>query len=220
MLSVSGKNWEEASVPQRLIDKIKNENNYSDLVSKIALLRDFDKNEILSITNPIKLANPFRNNNDFDKAKEILDNSIKKKEEILIFGDYDVDGCVSTSLFVNFFKELKYKSFSYFIPNRFKDGYGPNLELIKTLIKKKPKLIIFLDCGSTSVNEIDLLNSKKIKSLIIDHHEIYRPYPKANCLINPKKNCSYSDYDYFCTSALAYFFIEFFIKKKTFESKF
>lgn len=220
MLSVSGKNWEEANVPQRLIDKIKNENNYSDLVSKIVLSRNFDKNEILSITNRIKLANPFRNNNDFNKAKKILENSIKKREEILIFGDYDVDGCVSTSLFVNFLKELKYNSFTYFIPNRFKDGYGPNLELIKTLIHRKPKLIIFLDCGSNSVNEINFLNSKKIKSIIIDHHEIYRPYPKANCLINPKKNCTYNNYDYLCSSSLAYFFIEFFIKKNNLKINF
>lgn len=220
MLSVSGKNWEEANVPQRLIDKIKNENNYSDLVSKIVLSRNFDKNEILSITNRIKLANPFRNNNDFNKAKKILENSIKKREEILIFGDYDVDGCVSTSLFVNFLKELKYNSFTYFIPNRFKDGYGPNLELIKTLIQRKPKLIIFLDCGSNSVNEINFLNSKKIKSIIIDHHEIYRPYPKANCLINPKKNCTYNNYDYLCSSSLAYFFIEFFIKKNNLKINF
>ena len=62
-----------------------------------------------------------------------------------------------------------------------------------------------VDCGSTSLEAIDYLN-KKIKSLVIDHHEITKPYPKANVIINPKKDNGYIEYDYLCATALTYFF--------------
>ena len=94
----------------------------------------------------------------------------------------------------------------YYIPNRFKDGYGASLSFIKKIVKKKPDLIIMVDCGSNSHDSINFLNSKKIKSIVIDHHDIYKPYPNCNCLINPKKECDYNEFDYFCSSTIVYFF--------------
>ena len=130
----------------------------------------------------------------------------------MIIGDYDVDGCIATSLFIRFLKKVN-KSYSYYIPNRFKDGYGASLSVIKKLIEEKIELVIMLDCGSNSVQAVDYLNKNKIKTLIIDHHEIYKPYPKSTSLINPKKICDYNDLDYLCSSSLTYYFIDSFIKK-------
>ena len=62
-----------------------------------------------------------------------------------------------------------------------------------------------VDCGSTNNNAINYLNQNNIKSLIIDHHEINKPYPKADVIINPKNN-GYLEYDYFCATTLTYFF--------------
>tara|TARA_B100000767_G_C19697557_1_gene506877 strand:+ start:1 stop:1272 length:1272 start_codon:yes stop_codon:yes gene_type:complete len=70
-----------------------------------------------------------------------------------------------------------------------------------------------VDCGSTSNEAIDFLNENKIKSLIIDHHEINEPYPKANVIINPKKDNGYKEYDYFCATTLVYFFLDLLSKK-------
>ena len=70
-----------------------------------------------------------------------------------------------------------------------------------------------VDCGSTSNEAIDFLNQNNIKSLIIDHHEIDKPYPKSNIVINPKKKNGYEKYDYLCATALTYFFIDSLIKK-------
>ena len=70
-----------------------------------------------------------------------------------------------------------------------------------------------VDCGSTSIEAVDFLNKNKIKSIIIDHHEINKPYPKANIIINPKKDNGYIEYNYLCASALVYFFIDLLIKK-------
>ena len=106
-----------------------------------------------------------------------------------------------------FFESIKHPYF-YYIPDRIKDGYGASKELFEKLIIRKPKLCILVDCGSTSIKAIDFLNQNNIKSIIIDHHEINKPYPKANIIINPKKNNGYGEYDYFCATALTYFFLE------------
>ena len=213
MLSVSGKNWEETKVSSRILDKLKNEKNFSEIVSKIIISNNFDDLEINTIKEKISLQNPFYKTNDFIEATNIFNNSLNNNDKIMILGDYDVDGCVSTSLLVNFFNKLNYKFFSYYVPNRFTDGYGASLNLIKKLEIQKPNLIILVDCGSTSNATVNYLQSKKIKTIIIDHHEINKPYPKANCIINPKKNVDYSKFDYVCASLLVYFFIDTFIKR-------
>ena len=97
-----------------------------------------------------------------------------------------MDGSVATSLFVNLFKKLNCPYF-YYIPDRIKDGYGANVKLFEKIILKDTKLVIMVDCGSTSNEAIDFLNQKNINSIIIDHHEINKPFPKANVIINPKK---------------------------------
>ena len=122
-------------------------------------------------------------------------------------GDYDVDGSAATSLFVRYFESIKHPYFFY-IPDREKDGYGASKKLFQKLFSKKPKLIIMVDCGSSSNEAISFLNKNKIKSLIIDHHEINKPYPKADVIINPKKNNGYIEYDYLCATSLVYFFLD------------
>ena len=212
MLSISGKNWIEESVNKRFIEKVKIDHNLDYILAKIAISRNFSEEEIFSMSNNIEISNPFLKNTDFAKFYEILNQSLSKNEKIIIIGDYDVDGCVSTTLFVNFFKYLKV-NYNYYIPNRFKDGYGATLKLVQSLIRQKPNMIIMLDCGSNSHQTIDYLNKKNIKSLIIDHHEIYKHYPSANLIINPKKECNYNKYDYLPTAALSYFFLDFYAKK-------
>ena len=220
MLSVSGKNWEEIKVSNRILDKLKNEKNFSEIVSKIIISNNFNDFEINTLKEKISLLNPFYKTKDFIVATNILKNSLNNNDKIIILGDYDVDGCVSTSLLVNFLNKLDYKFFSYYVPNRFRDGYGASLNLIKNLEIQKPNLIILTDCDSTSNDAINYLQSKKIKTIIIDHHEINKPYPKADCIINPKKTIDYSNFNYVCASLLVYFFIDTFIKRNKIKINF
>ena len=213
MLSISGKNWIEINKNKRLLERIKLEHNFEEVIAQIIISRKFTELEILTINNDLKISNPFLNNSDFLRSIDILNQSLLNNDKIMIIGDYDVDGCVSTSLFVNFFKFIK-ANYSYYIPNRFNDGYGATPKLVEKLAKEKPGLIIMLDCGSNSKDAVNYLNNRNIKSLIIDHHEIYRSYPKANVIINPKKECEYNEYDYFSTGVLSYFFLDLYIKKK------
>ena len=220
MKSISGKNWEEIKVEKRLVDKIKIDYNLNTIQAKLVISRNFNEEELLSIRNNISFTNPFIKSDDFLMGYKLLEEHISRKNKILIIGDYDVDGCLSASLMFNFLKKLE-ADVNYFVPDRFKDGYGASKNLIKELTAKfKPQLIIFLDCGSSSFEAIEFINSKKISSLIIDHHNIVKPYPLSQVIINPKKGNGYNKYDYLCTVFLTYLFIDLYIKKKNLEISF
>ena len=212
MISVSGRNWLQKKANKNSIEKLKQDFNFSNIVSHIITSRKFDETELFTIDNNLHLINVFLKNNDFEQSIELLINSINNKENICILGDYDVDGSAATSLLIRFFESIN-QPFFYYIPDREKDGYGASKKLFQKLILKKPELVIMVDCGSTSNEALDFLNEKNIKSLIIDHHEINRPFPNANVIINPKKNTGYIQYDYLCATTLVYFFLDLLINR-------
>ena len=212
MISVSGKKWGEKKINQNLVDKLKQDFNFSDILSKLIISKKFEVDEIATINADLDLNNVFLNNEDFNQSIKLVVNCINNNEKICILGDYDVDGSTATSLFVKFLESINH-SFFYYIPDREKDGYGATKKLFQKLILEKPKLIIMVDCGSTSNEAIDFLNENKIKSLIIDHHEINKPFPNANSIINPKKDNGYKKYDYLCATSLSYFFLDLLIKR-------
>jgi single-stranded-DNA-specific exonuclease len=213
MISISGKNWEEARVQKRLIDKVKVDFNLTENQAKIALSRNYTDQDLFLINHEIKFNNPFLKNKDFLLGCELLKNNIENQNNILIIGDYDVDGCMSTSIFFNFLKKNN-ANINYYIPDRFKDGYGASKDLVTNLIKKfKANFIIFLDCGSNSYDAIKYLKSKKVNTLILDHHNTTLPYPNSDVFINPKKVIGYSGYEYLCTAFLTYLFLDLYIRK-------
>ena len=187
MISITGKKWHEKKSNKNLVNKIKQDYNFSEILSKLIISRNFDINELDSIDNEIELTNVFTKNEDFYLSLELVVKTIKSKEFTCILGDYDVDGSAATALLARFFTSINHPFF-YYIPDRENDGYGATKKLFEKLILKKPKLVIMVDCGSTSNEAINFLNKKGVKSLIIDHHEINKPFPKANAIINPKKN--------------------------------
>jgi len=212
MISVSGKIWTEKKVNKNLIEKFKQDYGYGDILSKLIISRNYDSSEIYGINNKQKLRNIFKDDKDFQISSQILIKAINNNENICILGDYDVDGTCATSLLVRYFNHINQKHFFY-IPNRIEDGYGASKKLFQKLILKKPKLIIMVDCGSTSNEAIDYLNKNNIKSIIIDHHEINKPYPKSNSIINPKKESNNKESSLLCATAITYFFIETIIQK-------
>ena len=212
MISITGKRWKEKFINKNSINKLKQDLKISDILARLIILRNFSEEEIFSINNNLLIKNVFKNNSDYNNAITVITESIKNKENICILGDYDVDGSAASSLIIRFLKSINHPYFFY-IPDRVNDGYGASVKLFKKLILKKPKLIIMVDCGSNSIEAVEFLKQNKIKSIIIDHHEINKPYPKANSIINPKKNNGYIQYDYLCATALVYFFLDLLIKK-------
>ena len=206
MISVLGNKWSERKLNNRIIEKISIDNNLSYDLSKLILDRNYSLNEINELKNEFHLNNPFLNNKDFLKARNLLIEIIKKKELILVYGDYDVDGVSSTAILVNFFNYIKNPNY-YLIPNRFNDGYGPNLDLIKKNLKKNTKIVIFVDCGSNSKEIVDFLKKNNIEVLIIDHHHINNKSIKNLNIINPMKNPKDYMGHNICAAALTFYLI-------------
>ena len=213
MISISGKKWKEHKIPKRLIDKYSSDFDISKNLSKFYLMRNFNKEDILIKNITGKNLNMFSRNKDFISASEMMIDIIKSKQKTLIFGDYDVDGVSSIAILSSFFRYLDHP-FKYVIPDRFIDGYGPNIKLLDQNLDKKIDNIIFLDCGSNSHDVIDYLKSKNIKTIILDHHIINNlNISKSDILINPTKKKAIFDDNNVCTATLTFFLVDM-IKKK------
>ena len=212
MISVTDKEWTQQKFNKNLVEKVKQDYGFGDILSHLIISRNYDASEIYGINNSQKLINIFKDDYDYKKASSILLDVIKKNENICILGDYDVDGSCSTALLVRYFNHINQEHFFY-IPDRIKDGYGASKKLFQNLILKKPKLVIMVDCGSTSNEAVDYLNQHNIKSIIIDHHEINKPHPKSDAIINPKKKSNNKENSFLCATALTYFFIDFLLTK-------
>ena len=218
MISVSGKEWKEHKIPKRLIDKYSSDFDISVNLSKFYLSRNFDKEDILvkeAIDNNLNI---FSKNKDFLSASEMIADIIHNKQKTLIFGDYDVDGISSITILSSFFRYLNHP-FKYVIPDRFVDGYGPNIRLLNQNLDKEIDNIIFLDCGSNSHEVINYLKRNNIKTIIIDHHIVNNfDVPKSDILINPIKDKVLIDENNVCTATLTFFLVD--IINKKINSKF
>ncbi len=136
------------------------------------------------------LHNPFLMQ-DMDKAILRIEQAIEKQQHILIYGDYDVDGTTSVALVYSFFKTL-YPNISYYIPDRYKEGYGISTNGIDYASQNNISLIIALDCGIKSIDKIAYANSKNIDFIICDHHLPGTELPAAIAVLDPKRpDCNY-----------------------------
>ena len=218
MISISGKEWNEYKTPKRLIDKYSNDFDISENLSKFYLTRNFNKEDILIKEATDDNLNIFSKNTDFLSASRMIVDIINNKQKTLIFGDYDVDGISSITILSSFFRYLNHP-FKYVIPDRFIDGYGPNIRLLDQNLHEDIDNIIFLDCGSNSIDVINYLKTKNIKTIIIDHHIINNfDLLKSDILINPIKNKSQIDNNNVCSATLTFFLVD--IINKKLNSKF
>lgn len=126
-----------------------------------------------------------------ETAIERIDLAISKNEKVLIFGDYDVDGTTAVSVVYSFFKE-HIENIAYYIPDRYKEGYGISFKSIDFAAENKFSLIIALDCGIKAIDKIDYANEKKIDFIICDHHLPGADLPKAIAILDQKQiDCPY-----------------------------
>jgi single-stranded-DNA-specific exonuclease len=120
------------------------------------------------------------------KAVERLHQAIMGGETIVIYGDYDADGVTSTALLTSFLSKLKVQARPY-IPNRYDEGYGLNLDAIQQLAEEGTDLIITVDCGVRAINEVALANQLGMTVIVSDHHTPGRDLPPAFAIIDPKQ---------------------------------
>ena len=128
---------------------------------------------------------------DMDKAMERIEMSIVKKEKILVYGDYDVDGTTAVALVYTYFHKI-YDSIDFYIPDRYTEGYGISFKGIDYASENNFKLIIALDCGIKAVEKIEYATTKGVDFIICDHHRPGSELPVAAAVLDPKRaDCNY-----------------------------
>ncbi|MCH5179246.1 MAG: single-stranded-DNA-specific exonuclease RecJ [Prevotellaceae bacterium] len=123
---------------------------------------------------------------DMDKAVNRLNEAIGMKEKIMVCGDYDVDGCTAVTLVYTFLHEF-YSNVSYYIPDRYDDGYGISIRAIDRAISFGVKVIIILDCGIRAIDEIAYAQDRGIDFIVCDHHVPGDELPPAYAILDPKR---------------------------------
>ena len=162
-------------------------------VAHLLSLRDIDSYERAKLYFRPKLEqihDPFLMK-DMDRGTERLAKAIRGQERVLVYGDYDVDGTTATSILYLFLKEFGV-NVDFYIPHRFKEGYGINPEGIEYAKEMDADLIVSVDCGITAVEEAKQAKELGIDLIICDHHNVGEQIPEAVAVLDPKRqDCSY-----------------------------
>jgi single-stranded-DNA-specific exonuclease len=140
---------------------------------------------------------------DMDKAAARIADAIKSHERVAIFGDYDVDGACSSALLKRFL-DFHDTPARIYIPDRLFEGYGPNTGAIETLVGEGAKLIVTVDCGTTSHGPLAAARSLGADVVIIDHHQADERLPDVNALVNPNRQDDISGQGMLCAAGVVF----------------
>ena len=172
---------------EKEISKIESKLKLNRLIATILANRGVTLENAEIFLNPTRhdFHDPFQMPDMESAVKRILE-AIENKERTIIYGDYDVDGITSITVLKSFLKD-RGLDVDYYIPNRLEEGYGLNEEAIKKISKENYSLMITVDCGITSINEIELAKTLGIETIVTDHHEPLEEIPNAVAVIDCKR---------------------------------
>ncbi len=141
-----------------------------------------------------------------EQAVERVYLALRRREKVVIYGDYDVDGTAGTVILYRYFKRIGIRV-HYFIPERLKDGYGMTESTLSELRRKKTNVIITVDNGSTAVEESKLLKRMGIDLIITDHHQLGTEMPVATAMLNPQQPLCKYPFKGLCGTGVAFKFL-------------
>ncbi|MCI6118897.1 MAG: single-stranded-DNA-specific exonuclease RecJ [Prevotella sp.] len=157
-----------------------------------------------------ELIDPFLMN-DMDIAVDRLNDAMGRKERIMVYGDYDVDGCTAVALVYKVLQQF-YSNIEYYIPDRYEEGYGVSKKSIDEAKDRGVKLIIVLDCGIKAIEEIAYAKTLGIDFIICDHHVPDEEMPPAVAILNPKRKDSTYPFNHLSGCGVGFKFMQAFTK--------
>jgi len=188
------KPWDFASLNTLVIDELAKKSGIPDIIAKFLYQRGINTPEAVSqhLSPKLKsLSDPWKMM-DMDKAVDRLVKAVARKEQVAVFGDYDVDGITSSALVFEFLEDLGLKTTVY-IPHREKEGYGLNAEALKNLASRGCRLLITVDCGISDNEAVALAGELGMDVIITDHHEPPDSLPAASAILDPKRpDCTFA----------------------------
>lgn len=176
-----------------------------DLIARVLAGRGVGFEEALEFLDPTLrrlMPDPYRMT-DCEAAAERIAAAIARRERIAIFGDYDVDGACASAILYCFLGHFGVDAEIY-IPDRIFEGYGPNPQAINTLIDRGAKLIVTVDCGSTSFESIAHARERGIDIVVIDHHQVGQDLPACAALVNPNREDDLSGQGHLCAAGVVF----------------
>lgn len=182
------KEWQEIELSENEhLDELIEETGFPKIVLQILMERGYDSLEAINNFLDPDARGLYDPNfmHDMELGVDRIQQAIMNGEKIVIYGDYDVDGITSTALMYETLEELG-AEVEYYIPDRFKDGYGPNMEVYKRLIDEGVSLIVTVDNGVAGYEAIDYANQHGVDVVITDHHELPETLPDAYAIIHPR----------------------------------
>ena len=187
--------WRERALTQAdLVARLQRElNSLAEPLARLLVLRgirSFEEARFFFRASLEDLHDPFEMAG-MDEAADRFARAIEQREEVLVFGDYDVDGVTATALMVSFLREMEVPV-SYHIPDRVEEGYGLNTLAVDTAVERGARLLISLDCGITAHLEAEYAKERGVDLIVCDHHTPGDTLPAAFAVLDPKRgDCAY-----------------------------
>ncbi len=185
---MKNKEWKILEADSSLVSEISEKFQIPRVIAKVLVIRGITTDEQINkffAKDSSDFYSPFLLN-DMEKAINRILLAKLDRERVVIYGDYDVDGMTSTSLLYLFFKEIGL-DVSYYIPNRFEEGYGINADAVRSLKEEGYGLMISVDTGISAIAEVELAGELGLDVIITDHHECKEVLPPALAVINPMR---------------------------------
>jgi single-stranded-DNA-specific exonuclease len=205
--SARGYRWRETLEAGRANDAIaiSQQHGLPELLGRVLAARGVGLDEVSVFLDPtIRALMPDPSTlTDMDKAARRLADAISRKEPVAIFGDYDVDGACSSALVARFLAHHGVRNRIY-IPDRLTEGYGPNAGAIDQLIGEGAKLIVTVDCGTTSVDVLAGAGARGADVVVIDHHQADEVLPAVHALVNPNRLDDISGQGHLCAAGVVF----------------
>ena len=192
---LSGKKWEISPRNERIEAAMAQQYGVSPVIAALLVQRGVAVEDVESYLNPTLrelMQDPFQLL-DMHKAVDRLCRAIEAKEVIGIFGDYDVDGATSSALLVRYFRDIGIETAVY-IPDRQKEGYGPNITGFRELQRQGASLIITVDTGTLAFDVLQQAAEEGMQTIVLDHHQGEPTLPQAIAVVNPNRFDERSDY--------------------------
>ena len=178
-------------------------------ITTVAEAKKFFRPQLNDLHDPFEM-------DDMEKAVECLNRTMGRKERIMVYGDYDVDGCTAVALVYKFLQQY-YSNIDYYIPDRYDEGYGVSTKGVDYAAETGVKLIIVLDCGIKAVEEITYAHEKGIDFIICDHHVPDEILPPAVAILNPKRPDSHYPYAHLSGCGVGFKFMQAFAQNNGIE---
>ena len=169
-------------------------------ISSAAAAKRFFRPQLMELHDPFLMK-------DMDIAVDRLNEAMGRKERILVYGDYDVDGTTAVALVYKFLQQF-YSNIDYYIPNRYEEGYGVSVKGVDYAYETGVKLIIVLDCGIKAVKEIAYAKEKGIDFIICDHHVPDDVLPPAVAILNAKRADATYPYEHLSGCGVGFKFMQ------------